>query len=49
MPKTDHVEIEGTVTAALGGGQYEVSPTDGSALIRAQLCGKMKKNGIRLV
>ena len=49
MPKTDHVEIDGTMTAALGGGQYERKPADGSPLIRAQLCGKMKKFGIRLI
>lgn len=49
MPRSDHVEIEGTVTSALGGGQYEIKPQDGSEAIRAQLCGKMKKYGIRLI
>jgi len=49
MPRSDHVEIKGTVTSALGGGQYEIQPEDGSEAIRAQLCGKMRKNHIRLI
>jgi translation initiation factor IF-1 len=53
MPRTDHIEIEGTVTAFLGGGQYEIRPDpsscDGSEIVRAQLCGKMKQNRIRLI
>jgi translation initiation factor IF-1 len=49
MPKDDLIEIEGTVTSALGGGQYEIKPSDNSATVRAQLCGRMKKNGIRLI
>jgi translation initiation factor IF-1 len=49
MPREDLVQIEGTVITALGGGQYEIKPTDGSASIRAQLCGKMRKHNIRLI
>jgi translation initiation factor IF-1 len=53
MPRTDHIEIEGTITAFLGGGQYEIKPdnppSDEIEVIRAQLCGKMRKNKIRLV
>ena len=49
MPRSDHVEIEGTVSEALGGGQYRINPSNGSDAIRAQLCGKMKKCGIRLI
>jgi translation initiation factor IF-1 len=49
MPRSDLVQIEGKVLTALGGGQYEIQPTDGSATIRAQLCGKMKKHNIRLI
>lgn len=49
MPRSDHIEIEGTVTSALGGGQYEIQPVDESGVIRAQLCGKMRKNRIRLI
>ena len=49
MPRSDHVVIEGRVTSALGGGQYEVRPQDGADPIRAQLCGKMKRFGIRLI
>jgi translation initiation factor IF-1 len=49
MPKSDHIEIEGTVAEALGGGQYKITPSNGSEAIRAQLCGKMKRFGIRLI
>lgn len=49
MPRSDHVEIEGTVTSTLGGGQYEIQPRDGTEPIRAQLCGKMRKHNIRLI
>jgi len=49
MPREDLIQIEGTVTSALGGGQYEIKPLDGSESIRAQLCGKMKKHNIRLI
>lgn len=49
MPRSDHVEIEGTVTSALGGGQYEIQPAGGSEPLRAQLCGKMRKHNIRLI
>lgn len=49
MPRSDHVEIEGIVTSALGGGQYEIQPGGGSEAIRAQLCGKMRKHNIRLI
>lgn len=53
MPRTDHVEIKGTVTAFLGGGHYEIKPDASSCdevdVLRAQLCGKMKRNRIRLV
>lgn len=49
MPRTDLIDVDGTVTAALGGGQYEIQPSDGSDAIRAQLCGKMKQNRIRLI
>lgn len=49
MPREDLIQIEGTVLSALGGGQYEIKPTDGSENIRAQLCGKMKQHKIRLI
>lgn len=49
MPKGDLVEVEGTITDALGGGQYAIQPTDGSAVIRARLCGQMKQRHIRVM
>lgn len=49
MPRDDLVDVEGTITEALGGGQYQVQPLDGTAPLRAQLCGKMKQMKIRVM
>lgn len=49
MPRDDHVEVEGTIIDALGGGQYKVRATEGGAEIRAQLSGRMKRNHIRVI
>lgn len=53
MPRDDLVEVNGTILAALGGGQYEIQTAadkDGQrSTIRAQLCGKMKQNHIRVL
>jgi translation initiation factor IF-1 len=50
MSKGDLVEIEGTITDALGGGDYSIQPTEkGSAPIRARLCGQMKQRHIRVL
>lgn len=48
MPKDDHIEVEGKVTDALGGGQYSVATTTGQT-IRARLNGKMKQHHIRVL
>ena len=50
MPRKDLIDVEGTIVAALGGGQYEIKPLDeNEPNLRAQLCGKMKKHGIRVI
>ncbi len=49
MPKDDHIEVEGTVTDAMGGGQYMVKAREGGAEIRAQLSGRMRRNHIRVI
>lgn len=48
MPKDDHLELQGSVEEALGGGQYSVRTKEGP-IIRARLCGKMKQNKIRVI
>jgi translation initiation factor IF-1 len=49
MPKDDLVEVDGVILEAMGGGQYSIKPSDGSAIIRASLCGKMKQKHIRVM
>lgn len=49
MPRDDHVEIEGTVIDALGGGQYMIRNKEGNAEVRATLSGRMKRNHIRVL
>lgn len=46
--ENDHVEVEGVISEALGGGQYSVKLLEGGA-VRARLGGKMKKNHIRVL
>lgn len=49
MSKGDLLEMEGVLESALGGGQYSIRLNDGGNVIRAQLCGKMKKMHIRVL
>lgn len=49
MSKGDLVELEGTITDALGGGQYRIQLEEGGAIVRGKLCGKMKKNHVRVM
>lgn len=49
MSKGDLVELEGAVTEALGGGQYRIQLAEGGAFVRGRLCGKMKKNHVRVM
>jgi translation initiation factor IF-1 len=48
MPKGDHLELEGTITDALGGGKYRIGTGFGGEII-AQLSGKMKSRKIRVL
>jgi len=47
MSKGDLVEIEGTITEAIGGGFYNIQVKDSDATLRAKLSGKMKQRRIR--
>lgn len=49
MSKGDLIELEGTLTDALGGGQYGIKLEKGGSIVRARLGGKMKKNHIRVL
>lgn len=49
MPKEDHIELEGTIKEALGGGQYLVTVQGGATEVRARLNGKMKTHHIRVI
>lgn len=48
MSRDDHVRLDGLVTEVFAGGQFEVK-TDAGAVVRAQLCGRMRKNRIRVI
>lgn len=47
-PRDDHVKLEGVITNVFAGGQFEVK-TDAGAVVRAQLCGRMRKFRIRVI
>jgi translation initiation factor IF-1 len=55
MPRGDHLEMEGHIEDAMGGGQYKimVDPMPGGTnyhqQIRARLSGHMKKHHIRVL
>lgn len=54
MSKDDHLELEGTIEDAMGGGQYKIrlveKTKDGDfTYIRAKLSGKMKQHHIRVL
>ncbi len=48
MSRDDHVKLEGVITDVYAGGQFEVK-TDAGAVVRAQLCGRMRKHRIRVI
>ena len=48
MSRDDHVRLDGVVTEVFAGGQFQVQ-TDAGAGVRAQLCGRMRKNRIRVI
>ncbi len=46
--REDHVRLEGVVTNVYAGGQFDVQ-TDSGPVVRAQLCGRMRKFRIRVI
>jgi translation initiation factor IF-1 len=46
--RDDHVKLDGTISNVYAGGQFEVK-TDAGAVVRAQLCGRMRKYRIRVI
>lgn len=48
MSKGDLIEMEGSISDALGGGQYSVLTEDGTT-IRARMSGKMNRFHIRVL
>ncbi len=46
--RDDHVKLEGLISQVYAGGQFEVT-TDAGAVVRAQLCGRMRKFRIRVI
>ena len=46
--RDDHVKLDGVITNVFAGGQFEVK-TDAGAVVRAQLCGRMRKYSIRVI
>jgi translation initiation factor IF-1 len=54
MSKDDHLELEGVIEDAMGGGQYRIrlneKTKDGAyTYVRAKLSGKMKQHHIRVL
>ena len=48
MSKEDLIEIKGTVTEVVGGGNYRVA-CDGGHEVLARLCGRMRRFRIRVI
>jgi translation initiation factor IF-1 len=48
MSRDDHIRLEGVITDVFAGGQFRVKVDTGSE-VRAQLCGRMRKNRIRVI
>ena len=46
--RDDHIKLEGVITNVFAGGQFEVE-TETGAIVRAQLCGRMRKFRIRVI
>jgi translation initiation factor IF-1 len=49
MPRTDHVEKEGVLLEACGGGKYKVALDEDSSEIIIGLNGKMRRHRIRVM
>jgi len=48
MPKDSHVQLMGRVSDVHPGGQFRVT-MDNGVEVTARLCGKMRKNRIRVI
>lgn len=48
MPKDSHVKLSGVIETVHPGGQFKVILENG-AEVKAQLCGQMRKNRIRVI
>jgi translation initiation factor IF-1 len=46
--RDDHVKLDGVIVNVFAGGQFEIK-TDAGAVVRAQLCGRMRKFRIRVI
>jgi translation initiation factor IF-1 len=46
--RDDHVKLDGIVSQVFAGGQFEIQ-TDAGAVVRARLCGRMRKYRIRVI
>ena len=46
--RDDHVKLDGVISQVYAGGQFEIQ-TDAGAVVRAQLCGRMRKYRIRVI
>lgn len=46
--REDHVKLDGRIVPVFAGGQFEVE-TDAGPLIRAKLCGRMRRYRIRVI
>lgn len=48
MSRSDHLELQGTVSDVFAGGNFRVQTEAGSE-VRAQLGGRLRKNRIRIL
>lgn len=48
MPKDCHVQVTGIISNVYPGGSFQVQ-LDSGMLVNAQICGKMRKNRIRVI
>ena len=46
--RDDHLMVDGVIVNVFAGGQFEIK-TDTGAVVRAQLCGRMRKFRIRVI
>lgn len=49
MPKDSHVQLTGQVIDVFPSGQFKISLEGGDQSVLARLCGRMRKNRIRVL